>query len=52
MQAKFLTVVPIHLGAALKDNGSGLFLGGVVTSGSREVDFNAVTARLNLKWGG
>jgi opacity protein-like surface antigen len=38
-----------YLGATLNDNGGGLFLGGIVTSGSREVDFNAVTARLNLK---
>jgi outer membrane immunogenic protein len=41
-----------YLGATLKDSGSGLFLGGIVTSGNREVDFNAVTARLNLKFGG
>ncbi len=41
-----------YLGAILKDSGGGLFLGGIVTSGSREVDFNAVTARLNLKVGG
>ncbi len=41
-----------YLGATLKDSGGGLFLGGILTSGSREVDFNAVTARLNLKWGG
>jgi opacity protein-like surface antigen len=36
----------------LKDNGAGLFLGGIVSSGSREIDLNTVTARLNVKWGG
>lgn len=35
----------------LKDDGGGLLLGGILTSGNREIDLNTVTARLNLKWG-
>ena len=36
----------------LKDDGGGLLLGGIVSSGNREIDLNTVTARLNVKWGG
>jgi opacity protein-like surface antigen len=36
----------------LKSEGSGLFLGGVLSSGDRDIDLNTVTGRLNVKWGG
>ncbi len=36
----------------LEAEGSGLFLGGILTSGDREIELNTVTARLNVKWGG
>lgn len=36
----------------LESEGSGLFLGGVLSSGDREIELNTVTARLNIKWGG
>ncbi len=36
----------------LKSEGSGLFLGGVLSSGDRDIDLNTVTGRLNFKWGG
>jgi len=36
----------------LESQGSGLFLGGILTSGDREIELNTVTARLNIKWGG
>lgn len=36
----------------LESKGSGLFLGGILSSGDRDVDLNTVTARLNVKWGG
>jgi outer membrane immunogenic protein len=41
-----------YTGMNLESKGSGVFVGGVVTSGSREIDLNTVTARLNLKLGG
>ncbi len=36
----------------LQDDGGGLLLGGILTSGNREIDLNTFTARLNVKWGG
>jgi len=36
----------------LKSDGSGLFLGGIVSRGDRDVDLNTVTGRLNFKFGG
>jgi outer membrane immunogenic protein len=36
----------------LESEGSGLFLGGILSSGDREIELNTVTARLNVKWGG
>lgn len=36
----------------LEASGSGLFLGGIVTTGDRDIELNTVTARLNVKWGG
>lgn len=36
----------------LSAEGAGVFLGGVITSGNRDIDLNTVTARLNVKWGG
>ncbi len=36
----------------LESEGSGLFLGGVLTSGDREIDLNTVTARINVRWSG
>jgi outer membrane immunogenic protein len=36
----------------LESEGSGLFLGGVLSSGDREIELNTVSARLNVKWGG
>jgi outer membrane immunogenic protein len=38
--------------AELESEGSGLFLGGILSSGDREIELNTVTARLNVKWGG
>jgi hypothetical protein len=28
------------------------FLGGILTSGDREIELDTVTARLNINWGG
>ena len=42
----------VHRHESSSSKGSGVFVGGVVTSGSREIDLNTVTARLNLKLGG
>ncbi len=36
----------------LSADGSGVFLGGILSSGSRDIELNTVTARLNIKWGG
>jgi outer membrane immunogenic protein len=36
----------------LESEGSGLFLGGILSSGDREIELNTVSARLNVKWGG
>lgn len=34
----------------LKSDGSGLLLGGVLTSGSRDLELDTVTAKLNIKF--
>ena len=41
-----------YLHADLKSDGSGLLLGGILTSGERNIDLDTVSARLNIRWGG
>lgn len=41
-----------YLHANLDSRGEGLLLGGLITTGTRDLDLDTLTARLSFKWGG
>jgi outer membrane immunogenic protein len=41
-----------YLHANLESRGEGLFLGGVISNGRRDIDLDTITARFSYKWGG
>jgi outer membrane immunogenic protein len=50
--SKDFTIGVQYLHANLESRGEGLFLGGVISNGRRDIDLDTITARFNFKWGG
>jgi len=50
--SKDFTLGVQYLHANLESRGEGLLLGGVLSTGRRDIDLDTVTARLSYKWGG
>jgi len=50
--SKDFTLGVQYLHADLESRGEGLFLGGVISNGRRDIDLDTITARFSYKWGG